>query len=153
MQHSFMKHCFIFYVLPYTWPRFLHHKTKIGLIIEGAFCYRTRFYVLCFTIYLTWNNVLRFMHYLCKIPPFCPYTIVLVSFDVTFSYETMFYVLCFIIYLTWHKIIIFGLCITFAKSLPSGPRLIKVNVSFDVTFLYETMFYVLPSTCPNFLCL
>ena len=51
----------------------------------------------------------------------------------------MFYVLPS----TWHKIIIFGLCITFAKSLPSGPRLIKVNVSFDVTFLYETMFYVL----------
>ena len=90
----------LFYVLCFTWPRFLHHKTKIGLIIEGAFCHGTRFYVLCFTIYLTWNNVLRFMHYLCKIPPFCPYTIVLVSFDVTFSYETMFYVLCFTIYLT-----------------------------------------------------
>ena len=51
----------------------------------------------------------------------------------------MFYVLPS----TWHKITILGLCITIAKSLPSGPRLIKVNVSFDVTFLYETMFYVL----------
>ena len=51
----------------------------------------------------------------------------------------MFYVLPS----TWHKMIIFGLCSTFAKSLPSGSRLIKVNVSFDVTFCYETMFYVL----------
>ena len=53
-----------------------------------------------------------------------------------FCHETGFYVLPSI----WHEIIIHVLCITFAKSLPSAP---KVKVSFDVTFCYETMFYVL----------
>ena len=81
MEHCVRKQCFMFY---HFLTQFHVPRIKLRLIIGTPFCHgTTMFYVLCFTIYLTWYSM----------PIGHGYAI----FDWTFCHETMFYVLPF----TW----------------------------------------------------
>ena len=59
--------------------------------------------VLCFTIYLAWNNNSCFMYYLCEIPPFCPYRLSEFWCDILLWNN----VLCFTIYLPQFSVELF----------------------------------------------
>ena len=146
MEHCVRKQCFMFY---HFLTQFHVPRIKLRLIIGTPFCHgTTMFYVLCFTIYLTWYSM----------PIGHGYAI----FDWTFCHETMFYVLPFtwpdsLYFLTFTfegriylATMIYVLCITIChlkKSIHLVTSL-KLGLDFGTTFCHEIMLYVLPSTWP-----